>query len=141
MISSYNIKFASQELEFIENTFMTKAKNSQRVLSKNQKIILQILIKAANNVVIFNITDFNNVIISNLVDVLQKKIDEIAKRRRIILLQNRLRKTKIEKTVEFCAFAMFDETFTLSIRAKFNAKLHREKLYRIMNSKKYSSEN
>ena len=80
-------------------------------------------------------------VVSNFVDVLQKKIDEIAKRRRITLLQNTLRKTKIEKKIEFCVFAMFDEILTLSIRLKFNAKLHREKLYRMMNSKKYSNEN
>ena len=80
-------------------------------------------------------------IASNLVDVLQKKIDEIAKRRRIALLQNTLRKTKIEKTVEFCALSMFDEIFTLLIRSKSNAKLYREKLYRMMNSKRYFDEN
>ena len=137
MIFSYNIKFASQKYEFIENTLLTKAKNFQKFFSKNQKIILQSSIKAINNVITFNITDFNVVIVSNFVDVLQKKIDEIAKRRRISLLQNTLRKTKIEKIVEFCAFLMFDEIFTLFIRSKFNAKLHREKLYRMMNSKRY----
>ena len=133
----YNIKFASQKLELIENKFMTKAENSQRVLLKNQKIALQISIKAANNVIIFNIIDFNDMIASNFVDVLQKKIDEIAKRRRIALLQNTFRKTKVEKTVEFCAFAMFEENFFLLIRSKFHAKFYREKLYRMMNSKKY----
>ena len=71
----------------------------------------------------------------------KKKIDEIAKRRRIALLQNTFRKTKIEKTIEFCVFAMFDEILILFIRSKFNAKFHREKLYQIINSKKYSSEN
>ena len=71
---------------------------------------------------------------------MQKKIDEIAKRRRIVLLQNTLRKTKVEKTIEFCVFAMFDETLILSIQSKFNAKFYREKLYRLINSKKYSSE-
>ena len=141
MTLSYNIKFASQKLEFIENTFMTKVKIFQKVLSENQKIILQISIKATNNVVIFNIIDFNDVIVSNFVDFLQKKIDEIAKRRRIALLQNTLRKTKIEKTVEFCALSMFDEIFTLLIRSKSNAKLYREKLYRMMNSKRYFDEN
>ena len=120
---------------------MTKAENFQKVLSKNQKIILQFSIEAVNNAVTFNIIDFNNVIVSNFVDVLQKKIDKIAKRRRIALLQNIFRKTKIEKTVKFCVFAMFDETFTLLIRSKFNAEFHREKLYRMMNSKRYSSEN
>ena len=80
-------------------------------------------------------------IVSNFVDVLQKKIDEIAKRRRIVLLQETLRKAKIEKTVEFCALSMFDEIMTLFIRSKFNAKLHREKLYRMMNSKRYFDEN
>ena len=39
MISSYNIKFAFQKFEFIENTFMTKAENFQKILSKNQEII------------------------------------------------------------------------------------------------------
>ena len=38
----YNIKFAFQKFEFIENTIMTKAKDSQRIFLKNQKIILQI---------------------------------------------------------------------------------------------------
>ena len=141
MILLYNIKFASQKFEFIENTSMTKTKNFQKVFSKNQKIIVQISTKAANNVIILNIIDFNNVIVSNFVDVLQKKIDEIAKRRRIVLLQKTFRKTKVEKTVEFCAFSMFDEIMTLFIRSKFNAKLHREKLYRIMNSKRYFDEN
>ena len=85
--------------------------------------------------------DFNDVIVSNFVDVLQKEIDEIAKRRRIVLLQKTLRKTKVEKTVKFCALSMFDEIMTLLIRSKFNAKLHREKLYRMMNSKRYFDKN
>ena len=134
MIFSYNIKFVSQEFELIENTFMTKAENFQRVLSKKQKIILQISIKATNNVIIFNIIDSNDVIASNFVNVLQNKIDEIAKRRRIAFLQNTLRKIKVEKTVEFCVFAMFDKILILFIRSKFNAKLHRDKLYRMINS-------
>ena len=79
MILLYNIKFASQKFEFIKNTFMTKAEDFQKIFSKNQKIILQISIRAADNVITFNIIDFNNVIASNFVDVLQKKIDEIAK--------------------------------------------------------------
>ena len=140
MIFLYNIKFASQKFEFVENTIMTKTKNFRKILSKN-KIIVQILIEAANNVVIFNITDFNNVIISNFVDLLQKKIDEIAKQRRIVLLQNTLRKIKIEKTVEFSAFSMFDEIMTLFIRSEFNAKFHREKLYQMMNFKRYFDKN
>ena len=140
MILFYNIRFASQEFEFVENTVMTKAENFQEILSKNE-IIVQISIEATNNVVIFNITDFNDVIVSNLVDLLQKKIDEIAKRRRIVLLQNTLRKIRAEKTVEFSALSMFDEIMTLFIRSKFNAKLHREKLYRMMNFKRYFDEN
>ena len=140
MTFSYNIKFASQEFEFVENTIMTKAKDFQKILSKNE-IIVQISIETTNNVVIFNIIDFNDVIVSNFVDFLQKKIDEIAKRRRIALLQNTLRKIKIEKTVEFSAFSMFDEIMTLLIRSEFNAKFHREKLYRMMNFKRYFDEN
>ena len=140
MILSYNIKFASQKFELIENTIMTKAKNFQKVFSKNE-IIVQISIKAADNVAIVNITDFSDVTALNFVDVLQKKIDEIAKRRRIVLLQKTLRKTKIEKTIEFCAFSMFDEIMTLLIRSEFKAKFHREKLYRMMNSKRYFDEN
>ena len=140
MILSYNIKFASQKFEFVENTIMTKAENFQKILSKNE-IIVQISIEAANNVATFNIIDFNDVIVSNFVDFLQKKIDEIAKRRRIALLQKTFRKIKIEKTVEFCAFSMFDEIMTLLIRSESNAKLHREKLYRMMNSKRYFDEN
>ena len=140
MIFSYNIKFASQKFEFVENTIMTKTENFQKTFSKNE-IIVQISIKTVINVVIFNIIDFNNVIVSNFVDFLQKKIDEIAKRRRIVLLQKTFRKTKIEKTVEFCAFSMFDEIMTLFIRSEFNAKLHREKLYRMMNLKRYFDEN
>ena len=119
---------------------MTKAENFQKILSKNE-IIVQISIEATNNVVIFNITDFNDVIVSNSVDLLQKKIDEIAKRRRIVLLQNTFRKIRIEKTIEFSAFSMFDETMTLFIRSEFNAKFHREKLYRMMNFKRYFDEN
>ena len=140
MILLYNIKFASQKFELVKNTIMTKAENSQRVLSKNE-IIVQISIEATNNVVIFNIIDTNDVIVSNFVDFLQKKIDEIAKRRRIALLQNTLRKIKIEKTIEFSAFSMFDETMTLLIKSEFNAKFHREKLYRMMNFKRYFDEN
>ena len=140
MTLSYNIKFASQKFEFVENTIMTKAENFQKVLSKNE-IFVQISIKAADNVVIFNIIDFNDVIVSNFVDLLQKKIDEIAKRRRIALLQKTLRKIKIEKTVEFSAFSMFDEIITLFIKLKFNAKFHREKLYRMINFKRYFDEN
>ena len=140
MTFSYNIRFASQKFEFVENTIMTKAENSQKILSKNE-IIVQISIEAANNIAIFNIIDFNDVIVSNFVDVLQKKIDEIAKRRRIVLLQKTLRRIKIEKTIEFCAFSMFDEIMTLLIKSKFNAKLHREKLYQMMNFKRYFDEN
>ena len=140
MILSYNIKFASQEFEFVKNTVMTKAENFQEAFSKNE-IIVQISIETTNNVVIFNIINFNNVIISNFVDFLQKKIDEIAKRRRIALLQNTLRKIKAEKTVEFSAFSMFDEIMTLFIKSEFNAKFHREKLYRMMNFKRYFDEN
>ena len=81
MTLSYNIRFASQKLEFVENTSMTETENSQRVLSENQKIIVQTQIKATDNVVIFDIINFNDVIVSNFVDVLKKKIDEIAKRR------------------------------------------------------------
>ena len=80
-------------------------------------------------------------IASNSVDFLQKKIDEIAKRRRIVLLQNTLRKIKIEKTIEFSALSMFDEIMTLFIKSEFNAKFHREKLYRMMNFKRYFDEN
>ena len=141
MIFSYNIKFASQKLEFIENTLMTEAENFQKILSKNQEIIVQISTNAANNVVIFNIINSNDLTASNLVDVLQKKIDEIAKRRRIVLLQKTLRKAKIEKTVEFCALSMFDEIMTLFIKSEFNAKFHREKLYRMMNFKRYFDKN
>ena len=119
---------------------MTKVENFQKILSKNE-IIVQISIKAVNNVAIFNIIDFNDLIVSNFVDLLQKKIDEIAKRRRIALLQKTLRKIKIEKTVEFSAFSMFDEIMTLFIKSEFNAKFHREKLYRMMNSKRYFDKN
>ena len=140
MIFLYNIKFASQKLEFVENTIMMKAEIFQKVFSKNE-IIVQISIEAANNVAILNIIDFNDVIASNSIDFLQKKIDEIAKRRRIALLQNTLRKIKVEKTVEFSAFSMFDEIMTLFIRSEFNAKFHREKLYRMMNFKRYFDEN
>ena len=140
MTLSYNIRFASQKFEFVENTIMTKAENFQKILSKNE-IIVQISIEATNNVATFNIIDFNDVIVSNFVDFLQKKIDEIAKRRRIALLQKTLRKIKIEKTVEFSAFSMFDEIMTLFIKSKFNAKFHREKLYRMINFKRYFDEN
>ena len=140
MIFLYNIRFASQEFEFVKNTVMTKAENSQEILSKNE-IIVQISTAATNNVAIFNITDISDVIASNFVDLLQKKIDEIAKRRRIALLQNTLRKIRIEKTVEFSALSMFDEIMTLLIRSEFNAKFHREKLYRMMNLKRYFDEN
>ena len=140
MIFLYNIKFASQEFEFVKKTIMTKIKNSQKIFSKNE-IIVQISIETTDNVIIFNITDINDVIVSNFVDFLQKKIDEIAKRRRIALLQNTLRKIKIEKTVKFNAFSMFDEIMTLLIKSKFNAKFHREKLYRMMNFKRYFDEN
>ena len=75
------------------------------------------------------------------VDLLQKEIDEIAKRRRIALLQKTLRKVRVEKTVEFSAFSMFDEIMTLFIKSEFNAKFHREKLYRMMNFKRYFDEN
>ena len=140
MIFFYNIKFASQEFEFVKNTIMTKAENFQKAFSKNE-IIVQISIEATNNIVIFNIIDTNDVTISNFVDFLQKKIDEIAKRRRIVLLQNILRKIKIEKTIEFSALSMFDEIITLFIKSEFNAKFHREKLYRMMNFKRYFDEN
>ena len=39
MISLYNIKFAFQEIEFIENTFMIEIKNFQIFFTKNQQQI------------------------------------------------------------------------------------------------------
>ena len=110
MISSYNIKFTSQKVEFIENTLMIKMKNSRNFFPKNsrnffpknsqqisiQKIILQTQTEMSNIIITFIITDFSNSIVLNLIDVLQKKINEIAKRR-IAFLQKTLRKKKSTK--------------------------------------------
>ena len=95
----------------------------------------------SNNIIIFAITNFNDFIVSNFVDVLQKKIDEIAKRRRIVLLRKTLRKAKIDEKIEFCVFVKFDKIFILLIRFKNSAKFNREKFYRMVNSKKYFDEN
>ena len=95
----------------------------------------------SNNIIIFVIINFNKFIASNFVDVLQKKIDEIAKRRRIAFLRKTLRKTKINEKIEFCVFAKFDEIFILLIRFENSAKFNCEKFYRMINSKKYFDEN
>ena len=91
--------------------------------------------------IIFITTDFSELVVSNSIDVLQKKIDEITKRRRITFLRKTLRKIKIDEKIEFRISVMFDETLTLLMRSKNNAKLNREKLYRMINSKKYSRKN
>ena len=95
----------------------------------------------SNNIFISAFIDFNDFIVSNLIDVLQKKIDEIAKRRRIAFLRKTLRKAKIDKKIEFCTLVKFDESLILSIRFENNAKFNREKFYRMINSKKYFDEN
>ena len=77
----------------------------------------------------------------NFIDVLQKKIDEIAKRRRIAFLRKTWRKAKIDEKIEFCIFVEFDKIFILSIRFKNSAKFNREKFYRMIYLKKYFNEN
>ena len=90
---------------------------------------------------IFIIIDFNKFVVSNSIDVLQKKIDEIAKRRRITLLRKTLRKVKIDEKIDFRISVMFDEILISSMRSKNSAKLNREKLYKIIDSKRYSKKN
>ena len=144
MISSYNIKFVFQEVKFNENVIVTEIYNflkfseTQQQIS-TQKIILQT--DASDNVTIFITTDFNKFVASNTIDVLLKKIDEIAKRRRIAFLRKTLRKVKTDEKIDFRISVMVDEILTLSMRSKSNAILNREKLYKMMNSKKYSKEN
>ena len=82
----------------------------------------------SNNIIIFVIIDFNNFIVSNFVDILQKKIDEIVKRRRIAFLRKTLRKTKIDEKIEFCVFVKFDEIFILSIRFQKQRKIQSRKI-------------
>ena len=94
-----------------------------------------------NNIIIFAIIGFSDFIVSNFIDVLQREIDEIAKRRRIAFLRKTLRKVKIDEKTELCVFVKFDEIFILSIRFENSAKLNREKSYRIINSKRYFDEN
>ena len=94
-----------------------------------------------NNAIIFVIIDFNDFIVSNFIDVFQKKIDEIAKRRSIVLLRKILRKAKIDKKIEFYVFVKFDKIFILSIRSENNAKFNCEKFYRMTNLKKYFDKN
>ena len=126
----------------MKNTLMIEVKNSQKIFSKNQQqisiqeIILQTEAKVSNNIIIFAIIDFNDLIVSNFIDVLQKKTDEIAKRRRIVFLRKTLRKAKIDEKIEFCNFVKFDEIFIFSIRFESSAKFNRKKFYRIINSKK-----
>ena len=147
MISSYNIRFTFQDAEFLKNSFIIEVKNSQIFFSKNQqqisiqKIILQTQPEVSNNKIIFAITDFSDFVVSNCIDVLQKKIDEIAKRRRIAFLRKTLRKAKIDEKIEFRIFVMFDKICILSMRFESSAKFNREKLYRMINSKKYFDEN
>ena len=63
---------------------------------------------------------------------------KFAKRRRITLLRKTLRKVKIDEKIDFRIFIMFDKILTLLMRSKNSAKLNREKLYKIINSKKNS---
>ena len=95
----------------------------------------------SNDIIIFAIIDFSDIIVSNFIDVLQKNIDEIAKRRRIAFLRKTLRKAKIDEKIEFCIFIMFDEIFILLIRFKNNAKFNREKFYCMMNLKRCFDKN
>ena len=97
--------------------------------------------KASNNVITFIVINFNKFIVSNFIEVLQIKIDKITKRRRIAFLLKTLQKTKIDDKINFRVFVIFDKIFILSMRSKNNAKFNRQKLYRMINSKKYSSEN
>lgn len=119
---------------------MTEVENFQKILSENQSQIstentLQAQAGVTNNVIISTITDFSDFLVLDLIDVLQKKIDEIAERRRIALLREISRKTKTDEEAEFCSLAKFDGILTLSIRPESNAELNREKLYRMMDPK------
>ena len=88
--------------------------------------------------IILIITDSSELIAPDSIDVLQKKIDEIAERRRIALLRKTLRKVKADEEAGFRAPAMFDGTLTLPMRPEGNAELNREKLYRMVDPKRYS---
>ena len=82
---------------------MVEVKELQKFFSKNQqqisiqKIILQIQTKVLSDIIISAIINFNDFIVSNFIDVLQKKIDEIAKRRGIVFLRKALQKAKIDE--------------------------------------------
>ena len=83
---------------------MTKVNDFQKISEIQQQISTQEIIlqtKMLNNEIILIRIDFNKFSVSNFIDVLQKKIDEIAKRRRIILLRKTLRKIKIDQKVDF----------------------------------------
>lgn len=142
MNSSYSIRSAFQRVELIENMSMKKVEDSQDVLLRAQlqifiqKDIMQISFENTDNIITSIITDFSYLSISNLIDVLQREIDEIAKRSRIATFQKILRKTRIEEAVNVRFFVMFD-SIILSIRPEENAKLNREKLYRMVDPKWY----
>ena len=98
---------------------MTKIKIFQKIFETQQQISIQKIIlqtKALNNMIIFITINFNEFIVSNFIDVLQKKIDEIAKRRQIAFLRKILRKIKIDEKIDFTIFVMFDKILTLCVR-------------------------
>lgn len=144
MNSSYSIRSAFQRVESIENMSMKKVENSQDVLLRAQlqifiqKDIMQISFETTDNIITSIITDFSNLSISNFIDVLQSEIDEIAKRSRIVTFQKILRKTRIDEAVDFRSSVMFDWIMILSIRPEENAELNLEKLYRMVDPKRYS---
>ena len=123
---------------------MTEVGDSQELSEAQQQVSTQevtLQTGALDNVTILITTDSSEFIAPNSIDVLQKKIDEIAKQRRIALLRKTLRKVKIDEEVDFRISVMFDEILTLSMRSKSSAKLNREKLYNMIDSKRYSNEN
>ena len=84
---------------------MTEIDDSQEIPEaqqqvSTQKTTLQAQAEALNNVTTPIATDSSELIAPNPIDVLQKKIDEIAKRRRIALLRKTLRKAKCKRPIK-----------------------------------------
>lgn len=89
----YSTRSASQGIEFMEDTSTQEVEDSLKTFMRaqlqgsTQEDIVQASAGTTGNVVTPVITDFSGLPLLNTIDLLQKEIDEIAKRRRIATLQ------------------------------------------------------
>ena len=147
MIFSYNIQFVSQEIESFENISIIQIRNFQIFFVKESITNLSLKEHSANlnkndkQRNYFRKFSYHKFYRFQSRKCFSRKIDEIAKQREIAFLRKMLQIIKVDEKIDFCVFAKFDKILILSSRFENNAKFDREKLYHIMNSKKYFDKN